>query len=240
VSAQLRRSGVWEPFETALILQGLRRGDVFVDIGANIGYFTILAASQVGEGGRVFCFEPDPLNTALLRRSVMQNSLEQQTRIVQAGLSNRNEAGVLHLSEDNFGDHQTHPGSGQRKCLDIELLDGGEYLSAQIDHIDLIKIDVQGAEFKVVQGLLPFLKELPVRPDILLELTPYSLKEAGSSGRELIDLLAELDKTFFIVDHIEHQLVETSADDLRRWCDNVDSCAGDRGFMNIILGSHTE
>ena len=60
VSRRIREEGVWEPYETSLVLAMLRPGDVFVDVGANIGYFTILAASAVGAQGMVFAFEPDP------------------------------------------------------------------------------------------------------------------------------------------------------------------------------------
>jgi hypothetical protein len=52
----------------------------------------------------------------------------------------------------------------------------------------------------------------------------------------LIDCLAQLGQPFWIVDHIEHVLAETSAEELAVWCDNVDGCPGDEGFMNILVG----
>ncbi len=59
---------------------------------------------------------------------------------------------------------------------------------------------------------------------------------AGASGRALIELLAELGEPFWIVDHVEHRLVPCAREELAVWCDNVDACEDDRGFMNILVG----
>jgi len=240
VSHKIREEGIWEPYETSLLVSRLKPGDVFVDVGANIGYFTILAASLVGEQGQVFAFEPDPANFALLTKNSIHNSLQSSIHAVLAGLSVTNESGNLYLSEDNLGDHKIYPGQGSRKSLSIELLDGADYLrrqllQANLSQISMIKIDTQGSEYQVVAGLMPLLLELPSVPSILIELTPYSLRQAGFSGRELIELLARLNQTFWIVDHIEHRLVVSSSEELAKWCDDVDACEGDEGFMNILL-----
>lgn len=241
VSARIREEGVWEPYETSLVISRLKPGAVFVDVGANIGYFTILAASLVGERGRVFAFEPDPTNIALLIESARHNALQSRIHSVQAGLSSTNKTGYLYLSEDNLGDHQIYAGEGDRQTVEISLLNGAEYLRRQLlqaglTQIDLIKVDTQGSEYQVMAGLLPLLLELSTAPPILIELTPFSLRQAGSSGRALIELLNTLDLDFWIVDHIEHQLVASTAQELSQWCDDVDACEGDQGFMNIFLG----
>lgn len=242
VSQKIREEGIWEPYETSLVQSRLQHGSVFVDVGANIGYFTIVAASLVGESGQVYAFEPDPANFELLQKNSGNNTLQSRIHAVKAGLSCGNRAGNLYLSEDNLGDHQIYPGKGRREALDIRLLHGADYLREQLlqaglTKIDLIKIDTQGSEFQVVAGLMPLLLELPCVPAILIELTPFSLRQAGSSGRELIELLAGLNRDFWIVDHIEHQLAASTAQELAQWCDDVDACEGDEGFMNILLES---
>jgi hypothetical protein len=65
------------------------------------------------------------------------------------------------------------------------------------------------------------------------------LRQAGSSGRALIELLATFGQDMWIVDHIEHRLVLSTAAALATWCDNVDACEGDEGFMNILIGAGT-
>ena len=243
MSRKITEEGIWEPYETSLVLSVLKPGDVFVDVGANIGYFTVVAASVVGGQGQVFSFEPDPANFDLLVKNCEHNSLQSRVNAVQAGLSVDNRAGQLYLSEDNLGDHQIYPGEEAREHLDISLLNGGDYLSAQLCRtgrkgIDLIKVDTQGSEFEVMAGLIPLLQELPSVPSILIELTPLSLRRSGSSGRALIELLATLEQDFWIVDHIEHQLAPSNAEELAQWCDNFDACEGDEGFMNILLGTN--
>ena len=102
--------------------------------------------------------------------------------------------------------------------------------------MNLVKIDTQGAEFQVVQGLMPLLLASGSSLRMIVELTPYSLRAAGSSGAALLSLLEQLELPFAIIDHIEHQLVPSTAAELRQWCDNVDACPQDQGFMNIFLG----
>ena len=242
VSHKIREEGIWEPYETSLILSWLQAGGVFIDVGANIGFFTLIAASLVGEHGQVFAFEPDPANHALLTKNARYNKLAPRIHSVMAGLSTVDAKGTLFLSEDNLGDHRIYPGRGCRETCDIDLLNGAEYLRHQLrvhkhTGIDLIKVDTQGSETQVMEGLMPLLLELSFVPPILIELTPFALREAGSSGRQLIELLANLQLDFHIVDHIAHQLVASSAPELARWCDNVDACHGDEGFMNIFLCS---
>jgi FkbM family methyltransferase len=236
VSRRLREEGVWEPYETSLLLSFLQPGDVFVDVGANIGYFSILAASVVGTSGAVFAFEPDPDNCRLLRASAGLNGLENAITLVEAGLSDAAGAGQLYLSADNLGDHQIYVSGESRNSVPITLYRGSDFLGQCLQRMDLLKVDTQGSEYQVLAGLLPLLQGLPQTPRMMIELTPYSLREAGASGRALIELVATLGQPMWIIDHIEHRLVASTAQELARWCDNVDGADGDQGFMNILVG----
>lgn len=237
VSTTLRDTGVWEPYESTLILDALEEGACFVDVGANIGYFTVLAAQRVGASGQVIAFEPDPANFELLAQSIQLNGFG-HVNAVQAGLAADNQTALLHLSDDNYGDHQLFPREGEgvvRNSVTVELINGAHYLSKHAGQVHVIKVDVQGAEYQVMKGLMPWLSSLARQPHILIELTPFALRLAGSSGRHLVELLSQLPHIFYIVDHINHELVETGVEALATWCDNVDSCEGDEGFMNIML-----
>ncbi|MEH6589569.1 MAG: FkbM family methyltransferase [Halioglobus sp.] len=237
VSRQIRETGSWEPYETSLLMAMLGRDSVFLDVGANIGYFSILAASVVGQGGRVFAFEPDPSNLALFAASCEINSFTSRIHTFAGGLSDRADSARLYLSEDNMGDHQIYAGAIERDSIPIELVNGSDYLQGRLGRLDLIKIDTQGSEYAVVCGLMQLLQSLSRPPRIIIELTPFSLREAGASGRQLIELLGTLGLPFWIIDHIEHRLVASTAQDLALWCDNVDACEGDQGFMNILVGA---
>lgn len=237
VSRRIREEGIWEPFETSLVLSLLRPGDVFVDVGANIGYFSVLAASVVGAQGAVFAFEPDPDNYRLLRANAELNGLEHCITAVEAALSDVEGEGRLFLSEDNLGDHQVYSGDEQRSSVPITLCEGSEYLAERTQRVDLLKVDTQGSEYQVIAGLMPLLESLDQKPRIIIELTPHSLRQAGASGRALIELLATLEQPFWIIDHIEQRLAASSAEELALWCDNWDAVAEARGFMNILVGT---
>lgn len=236
VSRCLREQGIWEPYETSLMLALLPPGGVFVDVGANIGYFSILAAGQVGREGRVFAFEPGPDNFRLLRQSARLNGLNDRIHAVEAGLAAEAGEARLFLSEDNLGDHQIFSAGDDRASVAINLLNGADYLGSKIERLDLLKIDTQGSEYGVVKGLLPLLQSLPEVTTILIELTPLSLRQFGASGRKLIELMARLDQSMWIVDHVKHRLVPSTVAELAQWCDDVDAVPGDAGFMNILVG----
>ncbi|MEE4143667.1 MAG: FkbM family methyltransferase [Halieaceae bacterium] len=236
VSRRIREEGIWEPYETRLVRGALQAGDVFVDVGANIGYFPVIAADRVGPRGRVLAFEPDPGNYRLLNDNLTLNHCREVVTAFEAGLADKNATGQLFLSEDNAGDHQIFATSGARRSLPVTLYNGSDFLRGRLQRLDLLKVDVQGSEYAVMAGLLPLLRELPRLPRIILELTPLSLRQAGSSGRALLELLASLDQPSWIIDHIEHRLVACSCEELARWCDDVDAVAGDAGFMNVLFG----
>ena len=237
LSRRLRAEGIWEPYETALLLACLQPGDVFVDVGANIGYYPVIAATVVGADGAVLAFEPEPDNFRLLCANLRLNRCGDQVSAFAAGLADHTHAGLLYLSEDNAGDHQVFAADAGRRQQAITLLNGSDYLCGRLARMDLLKVDVQGAEYAVMAGLLPLLRELPRVPRIILELTPLSLRQAGSSGRQLVELLASLQQPLHIIDHIEHRLVACPGAELASWCDAVDAVPGDAGFMNVLVGA---
>jgi FkbM family methyltransferase len=236
VSASLRDNRIWEPFETSLFVDLIQPGDVVVDVGANIGYFSILAGALAGPTGQIFAVEPDPDNYALVAANIALNDFADRVVAEPVGLSDEDQAGRLYLSEDNLGDHRIYPGVGARRSCEVQLRNGSEFLRARVSRIDFLKVDTQGSEYAVLAGLMSLLTTLPRSPQILVELTPFSLRQAGSSGRQLIELLSQLNQPFWIVDHVEHRLVASTAEDLARWCDNVDVFPEDEGFMNILVG----
>ena len=92
VSRQLAEKGYWELYETQLILARLEPGQVFIDVGANVGYYAVLAAQQVGSEGQVVAFEPAPENFALLEKNC--TGLD-QVRCVQAALAAEDGSGQV-------------------------------------------------------------------------------------------------------------------------------------------------
>jgi FkbM family methyltransferase len=190
VGRPLYLRGAYEPDETALLLRILKPGMVFFDVGANIGYFTTLAARLVGENGRVLAAEPDPENFALLKQNVSENGL---CNVVLFNCALGAQAGDAQLfrAASNKGDHRLYAdGDRQRDSVSVKV-DTFDNLvrMANVCRVDAVKMDVQGYEGHVVAGMEGTLS-CGNDMTILTEFWPEGLECAGSTGSELWDTLA--------------------------------------------------
>jgi FkbM family methyltransferase len=235
VSKAIAEQGVWEPFETQLLMQRLLEGSVFIDVGANVGYYSVLGGEKVGRTGRVFAFEPEPDNFLLLQKNLQHNDLA-YVKAVNAALSNKTGSAALYLNENNFGDHQIYDNGEGRESLTIETLNGTEFLEASVSAVDVVKIDTQGAESQVVEGMMPLLRRSVSNLSMIIEFWPFGLRKSGSSAHQLLDMLCTLELPFFIIDHVGHDLLNCQEQQLREWVDMVENDPQDQGFMNILVG----
>ncbi len=198
----------YEPYETQLILRQAKRGDVVVDVGANIGYYTILLADKVGKTGKVYAFEPDKTNFEILKKNIKANNLKNVVA-VNAAVGNKNETKTLYKSNENLGDHklyETHPPCGHpplrkggqnnlvEKPINVVKLDN--YLKNQ--KIDLMKIDTQGWEPEVINGAKGLIDEN--KPVMFLEYSPASYTQAKLDGKEMMNFLRKIYKKIWWID----------------------------------------
>ncbi len=237
VSKAIKQTGQWELFETQLIAACLVNATNFVDVGANIGYYSMLAQG-LNPSLPIWAFEPEPKNAALFQQSQLLNHAT-HVHLEQAGLASKDGTINLYLSENNFGDHQIYDRGESRDSVPVRLLNGSEFFSTKLTAIDVLKIDTQGAEFEVISGLLPLLKRSPGL-QMVLEFWPFGLRKSGAHGHQLLDILVELldqhELPMYIIDHIGHQLIPCTELELRAWVDDLDKHSDNEGFMNIFLG----
>lgn len=176
VQETLLLEGIWEPKTTRYVCDSLGPGQVFLDIGANAGYFSLLASRCVGESGMVLAVEPNPAMVKQLRQNIERNGLT-NIAIAEAACSdlvevrdlyvgNAYNTGNSSLSRDNLAWTK----SVKVTCTTVDLL-VEEY---GLHHVDLVKIDVEGAELQVLRGMSTTLKHL--RPKIITELSPSLLE----------------------------------------------------------------
>lgn len=181
-------TGEWEPLQTELIKRLLRPGDTFVDVGANIGYFSLLAARLLGPSGRVHAIEANRDTFDLLRANIELNQLDNVTLHLVAAGDKAGQASVVSREDGNSGadyvDYRQRPGEQQ---VAVERLD--ELFKGQ--SIRLLKIDVEGAEAKVIYGAETLLKA-PGAPDIIFEFTPDFMSAQGDSAAALLPFLEGL------------------------------------------------
>lgn len=234
ISARLQKDRCWEAYETALTLQHLQAGDVYVDVGANIGYYTLIAAQRVGPRGKVIAYEPDPDNFALLQSNVLLNQLP-QVQIFPYALYEKNDVGQLFLSDDNFGDHRIYGAGEHRKSRNIELVHGDQHLRQQTERINFLKIDTQGAEFFVVKGLRELITENRAHLRMMLEFCPFGIRHSGADGHELLRLLDDLGMQYHIVDHQQECLIPAQSHHLEEWITRMADEPHNEGFINLLL-----
>ena len=198
VTHALLNFGVYEPMETAVLSGLLRPGDVFVDIGANIGYYTLLASSRVGPRGRVIALEPGRGNLSLLRANVADNSLANVTIVAAAAGQS---AGVLPLYESatNMGDHRLYA-VDERDHYDVEVLRLDDLLQKPAAVPNVVKIDIQGYEYQAMSGLRGTLAAAE-RCAVCSEFWSEGLRAAGSANpSEYAALFTDLGYELYEID----------------------------------------
>ena len=238
ISETLRREKIWEPYETSLMLDYPDAGDVFVDVGANIGYYTLLAAQRVGPKGKVFAYEPNPENFALLKDNIELNQLHNVHSFPWA-LYDDDKEGALYLSASNYGDHRIYD-TGKAHTADrarqpIALVHGGQHLGKLTQHIDFLKIDTQGAEYYVMHGLHDLILQNRAHIHVVLEFCPWGIRHSGADGHALVNLLDELDMTIDIIDHQQSCLIPAQTHHLRQWVTDMLKEPDNEGFVNLLL-----
>jgi FkbM family methyltransferase len=186
-SLELSIYKVFEPAEGRFLMNQISEGSSVVDIGANIGYYTLQFARKVGSRGHVYAFEPDPQNFVLLKKNIEVNGYKNVTP-VQMAVSDVSGVTRLYLSTENKGDHRIFESDESRSSVEIQstLLD--DYFRGSENKIDLIKMDVQGAEYRALMGMQGVLSR---NPGIVLvtEFWPYGLIQSNADPKAYLDLL---------------------------------------------------
>lgn len=189
VARSLVTSGEWEQYETLIFSKTVEEGMVVVDIGANIGHYTLEAARRVGKTGKVFAFEPEPHNFSLLCRNIEANGY-QNVVPVQMALSNRTGAARLTLSPDNLGGHHFENSIQNGKAVTVGVTTLDEYLRHECRRIDVIKMDAEGAEMGILEGMKGI---LAANPDLILftEFYPEAMRASGHEPEDFLTTLME-------------------------------------------------
>jgi FkbM family methyltransferase len=190
-------TGIFDPCVTETMARLIDPGDLVVDVGANIGYLTSLAAARAGAGGAVAAFEPHPVVFELLSANISRwrGSDLAPVHAHQLALSDR--AGTAQLSSDdsfhaNMGLSSLEPGTGE-SLLPVQVARLDEVLAGR--PIGLLKIDVEGHEAGVLRGASALLESGRVRDIIFEDHNPYpdeSTELVESAGYRLFSLSNDL------------------------------------------------
>jgi len=186
--------GVYETTEIALMARLCKPGYVMVDVGANVGLYTAIAGLAVGPEGRVLAFEPEPESFTFLQKTVAVNELA-NTCIVRAAASNENGYTQLFTSSSNRGDHRMYNNTQADGCAEVRTVCLDDFLQSEgVRQVDVIKIDVQGFEGHVVEGLEQTIRRSS-RLCMLIEFWPEGLRSAGTDPSEFLLRLGNMGLT---------------------------------------------
>ena len=180
----------WERDLQQLLAAMSLRGGVCLDIGANIGVHSLLMSELVGPAGRVYAFEPERRNFALLEANLKLNRVTNVTAIATA-LGDSVGTCRLAVSPNNFGDHRV-ASSTEGRGGDVPITTVDAAMATVPDGaVRFVKVDVQGYEHHILRGMRATLER---NPDLILalEVFPQALRAAGSSAQEVMERLHDL------------------------------------------------
>lgn len=185
---QIVRTGLHEKDTTRFLQKTLSPGQVVLDIGANAGYFTLLASSLVKDQGKVYAFEPMPYNYQLLVRNVTENGIG-NVRCERMAVTNSVGRSPLFINPMHGGSHSLLLVLTARKHVVVDTTTVDEYLAANNLTVDVIKMDIEGAELFALEGMKQTIRQAH-KLTILFEFNPDVLERLGIDPTGLIRKLA--------------------------------------------------
>lgn len=194
-----------EPHVTKLIQRELKRGDVFLDIGANLGFFTMLASKIVGDTGKVIGFEPNPLNLQLIYASILRNAVD-NVRIHPYAASDR--SGILRFLTVGSNGGVINEDDARDTSMLVQAVVMDEFLKDE-RRIDLVKLDIEGHEISALRGMAGLIGRH--EPKIICEFNPWAMRlnESGAPD-EYLALLFDLRYKIAVVGD-KGQLIDVSS-----------------------------
>ena|SRR5256885_4093090 len=181
----------YERNETELVKTEIKEGDFVVDIGANIGYYTLIFAKLVGRKGRVYAFEPEPHSFKLLKKNVEENK-HQNIILEQKALGNKDGKVTMQLSNSNTEHRILYDEKSTSELIDVNSIRLDDYFRDLNSKINFIKMDAEGSEGKIIEGMSTLLQQNKILK-IMTEFYPYLIKKSGMSPREFIELILKYD-----------------------------------------------
>jgi len=206
--------GMWEPVLSRLFTQSLKRRMTVVDVGANHGYYTLLAGAAVGPSGRVFAFEPEPRNLDILIRNVQLNSMSDRVEVHSCAVTDARGRTELYLSPRNSLTHTLFPSEQDRASAAHVTVDAVALDDVIAGSVDFVKIDAEGSEPLIVKGMKGILDRSP-DIKVLMEFNPDALRNAGVNPLEFYQSLAKMGLRSRVVTK-EGVLAEVQVDGLLR------------------------
>ena len=180
----------YEPSQTQIVKNYVKKGDRVIDVGAHVGYYTLLLSQLVGNAGKVYAFEPDPKNFELLKKNVEINGFK-NIELIQKAVSNKTGIIKLYLGDEDRATNRIYDAQldDTKKSIEIKTISLDEYIKDK--KIDFIKIDVEGSELGVIEGMESIFQNNK-QIKIITEFFPFLIEKSGNKPKEILKKLENL------------------------------------------------
>lgn len=169
-----------------LIRKIVKPGNVVLDIGANVGFYSVFFSETAGENGRIYSFEPDPENFRHLKKEIGN---QRNVTAIQKAIGSKTGTTTLYTSRLLNVDHRSYATDDYLGKLQAEQISVDDFVDGKFK-VDFIKMDIQGFEAEVFRGMK---KTIAANNNVMLfsEFWPYGLQQAGSSAAEFFQLISD-------------------------------------------------
>lgn len=223
--------GLFEPFATKVFRDQVKEGMTVIDIGANIGYYSLIASVLSGANGRIIAYEPETENHSFLLKNIELNKLSNVTSIKKA-LSNKEGTSDFYITEGNMSTYALVDNRSASKKISVPTITLDHSLSSLgITKVDVIKMDIEGAEPLALEGM----KETLARNrDIIIftEFYPKAMRRLGKEPLSFLQTLHALGFSIWDIDENSKQLKEIAQTEFSAFVDGFPS--GER-VKNLLL-----
>ena len=180
---------IYEKNETNFVKDSVNKGDIVIDIGANIGYYTLMFAKLVGDTGKIYSFEPDPRNFFILEKNIQINGYN-NIILEKKAVSNKLGKATLYVNENSAGSSMHKPNNVVDQIY-VDLITLDNYFEVNAITPDFIKIDIEGYELNALKGMESILQSSD-KTKIMIEYNPLTKKELNSDPMNSLAFLSEL------------------------------------------------
>jgi FkbM family methyltransferase len=201
---------IHEESETKLIKKEIHEGDYVIDVGAHIGYFTLIFSKIVGEKGKVFSFEAEPSNFEILKKNLKENNIK---NVICENAIISDKIGKLKLFTSDSSTGNRLFSDNKNKFIEIESNTLDNYFEKEMKKIHFVKLDIQGSEPLAIRGMEKILKKNNSLK-IMLEWWPNGIKKIGEDPESHLKSLEELGYQILEIDDKNEKITPTNIEEL--------------------------
>ena len=209
--------GYYESKELDIFIDACKRAETIVDVGANIGLYSIIASKNIKKGGKIHSFEPVKENLDILYRNIELNSSKNVT-VQEKAVGKTSGKLTIYLSPRNIGTHSAAKSHALgSESIEVPMTNVDSYVKKNKLTVDILKIDIEGYDGYAIMGAEKTIRK--DSPTLFLEYGPSELIKCDINPSELLDFLGDAYKYIILVKEVRGDITTISTDELKQWPD---------------------